>query len=255
MGNSVAESILHPGPKVRRFAGLPPRAAVLYALLFASSFWFSSWLGSNAPYITGDSPSYMGAAQDISDFHLNQLLDRPPGYPLFLILTKSANTPNRLLFAVTLSLHFLSVWILAAVLFESGLGEVSISLFALILLLPPYVESSAYVMSETVAEAALAVAFGCFVMWTVRRRAIWIALSSLSFGYAALTRPTYQFLGLALSACLIVFSILCRSTALTLKRALLAGLIFLVGSVVTVGSYSLINYTSFGYFGLSPKLG
>ena len=84
-----------------------------------------------------DSASYLRAAQDLADFHVDQLQERAPGYPLFLLLTESSGRLSRLLFFASLSLHFASIWLLGAVLYRFGLRRNFVILFGIILLLPP----------------------------------------------------------------------------------------------------------------------
>src|SRR5262249_6453109 len=143
---------------------------------------------------------YLRAAQDLSDFHIDQLQPRPPGYPILLVLTQSSESPSRTLFFVSLVLHFASVWLLATVLYRAGATELMLILFAFILLLPPYVESAAYVLAENLSEVMIVTGFVTFIYWTLNKKLIWIISSALTFGYAALTRPTFQILALAIAA-------------------------------------------------------
>ena len=79
-------------------AGLPIRTAVIYASLFAVAFCFYSALWSKAPITQPDSGSYLRAARDLSDFHIDRAQERTPGYPILLLLTGSSESPNRALF-------------------------------------------------------------------------------------------------------------------------------------------------------------
>ena len=98
--------------------GLPVRAALVYVLLFTVAFCFYSALWSSAPVMEPDSWTYLRAAQDLSDFHIDQLQTRAPGYPILLVLTQSSRSPGRILFFVSLLLHLASVWLLAIVLYR-----------------------------------------------------------------------------------------------------------------------------------------
>src|SRR5213594_2637073 len=156
--------------KIHTIAGLPLWTTVIYTLLFAAAFWSYSALWRSAPIMTPDSGSYLRAAQDLSDFHVDQLQDRAPGYPLRLLLAASSQSPNRTLFFVSLLLHFATIWLLATVLYRAGLREMLLSLFGLILLLPPYMEPAAYVLSENLTEAMLVAGFVSFVFWFLHKR-------------------------------------------------------------------------------------
>src|SRR5262249_5387661 len=182
------------GQNIHSVAGLPFRTAIVYALLFAVALGLYSVIWVKAPAMEPDSGSYLRAAQDLSDFHIDQLQERAPGYPILLLLTASSQSPKRTLFFVSLLLHFASIWLLASVLYRAGLSDMKLNLFSLILLLPPFVEPAAYALSETLAEAMLVVAFASLIFWHLNKRTIWILITAASIGYAALTRPTYQVL-------------------------------------------------------------
>ncbi len=241
--------------KIHTIAGLPLWTAIVYASLFAIAFWFYSILWIRAPIMAIDSGGYLRAAQDLSDFHIDQLQERAPGYPLLLVLTASSQSPNRTLFFVSLLLHFASIWLLASVLYCAGLAEMTLNMFGLILLLPPYVEPAAYVLSENLAEAMLVAGFVSFIFWSMHKRTIWILISALTIGYAGLTRPTYQVLALAMVGYLLIVSFLFHWTPVKWKDMIRGSLILICGSVVIVGGYAFLNYKSFGYFGVTPKLG
>ena len=106
---------------VATVAGLPLRVAVMYVTLFVIAFWVYATLWPSAPITVSDTGSYLRAAQDLSDFRINELHDRAPGYPLLLLLTASSKSPNRALLFLSLSLHFASIWLLAGLLYRAGL--------------------------------------------------------------------------------------------------------------------------------------
>ena len=248
-------NFLHVGQNIRIVAGLPFRVAVVYASLFAVAFWFYSVLWTSAPVMAPDSTSYLRAAQDISDYHIGQLQERAPGYPVLLVLTGSSRSPTRGLFFVSLLLHFLVIWLLASALYRAGLKEIMLTVFCLILLLPPYVEPAGYVMSENLAEVMLVSAFVGLVFWWLNKRPISILLSALAIGCAGLTRPTYQVLVLAIVGYVVIVSFKLRWTPAMWKDVVKASLILICGSVVLLGGYAFFNYRNFGYFVITPKLG
>ena len=239
---------------MRTFAGIPFRVGIIYASAFVVAFWVYSYLWVKAPIMVADSGSYLRAAQDLSDLHMDQLQDRPPGYPVLLLITQSSDSPTRRLFLVSLALHFVSVWLLASVLHRAGLSQPQLILFCFILLLPPYVEAAGYVLSENLAEVELSVGFLGAVLWTLHRRTVWICIASLAVAIAALTRPAYQFLACALVGYLWLSAVL-GVAELKSKDLIRGGAILICGSALILGGYAFLNYRSFGRFTVTPRLG
>jgi hypothetical protein len=255
--NSIALPTNSPdvGEKICTIAGLPLSTALICASLFTIAFWSYTILWKDAPAIVPDSYTYLKAAQDLSDFHMDQLQPRPPGYPILLLFTQSTLFPNRTLFFVSLLLHFASIWLLATVLYRAGVRALMLAVFAFILLLPPYVESAAYVLSENLSEIMIVVGFVSFISWIPHKRVIWVIVSALAFGYAALTRPTYQIVTLAIAGYLLLARFVLPWAAVTWRDAVKSSLVLICGSILLVGGYSFLNYHSFGYFGVTPNLG
>src|SRR6187551_1225600 len=80
--------------------------ALLVAVVLAC--YVRAW--PEAPIVDGDSPQYMEVARDLTDFRLDELHDRSPGYPLLVMLTGASTRPARPLFYASLLLHGLSIW-------------------------------------------------------------------------------------------------------------------------------------------------
>jgi len=236
-------------------AGLPIRVALIHVLLFAAAFCFYGILWPNVPATQPDSGSYLRFAQDLSDFRIDQSSERTPGYPILLLLTASSESPNRRLFYVSLLLHFASIWLLDSVLWRAGSGATQLTLFSLVLLLPPFVEPAAYVLTETLTQAMLVVAFISLVFWHLNKKLICIVVSAASIGYAALTRPTYQVLALAVVGWLVTSYFLGFGGPSRWRDVLKGSLIMIFGSILIVGGYAYFNYRNFGYFGITYKLG
>ena len=251
----VAAASNAPERYIPTVGGLPIRIAATYVFLFVIAFWVYATLWPSAPIAVSDTGSYLRAAQDLSDFRINELQERAPGYPLLLLLTASSKSPNRALFFLSLALHFASVWLLAGLLYRAGLSELLLHVFALILLLPPYVEYAGYVLSETLGEAMLVAGLAGFVFWILQKRTTWIVVSAFALGYAALTRPVYQIVALAVVGYLIAVTFLFPWIRLKRAEAVKGSIALLCGSIIAVGGYSYLNYRNFGYFGVTPKLG
>jgi hypothetical protein len=237
-------------------AGLPLSTAISYVLLFAAAFLVYRATWSGAPFMAPDSQSYLNTAHDLSDFRPDVLNLRPPGYPLLLVLTGSSNGATRLLFHTSLALHFASIWIIAAVLHTLGLKGKWLFALAALLLLPPYVEYSAYLLSETLSQFLLVVTFGSVAFWFLQRRATGLAvLAGLAIACSALTRPTYQLLAPAVVGLVLFYYKAIRHTSLNLRSCITAALIWLGASTALIGGFSTVNYAKFGFFGVYPMSG
>jgi hypothetical protein len=228
--------------------------AMLYVFLFAVAFLVYTTLWQQAPVMADDSWGYLAVASDLRDFRIDHLHNRTPGYPLLLLMTASSEVPNRALFFLSLLLHFTSIWILASMLYAIGITKTMLSLFGILLLLPPYVEPAAYVLSENLTEFMLVVGFSSFVLWFLRGKTRWLVISALAIGYAGLTRPTYQALVFAMTGSLFVVPVL-RDWSPTIRMSTIkASLILICASIILIGGYALMNYYKFGYFVVSPLM-
>ena len=241
--------------KPHAIAGLPSRTAVFYAFLFAISFLLYGTLWQNAPLMDSDSPGYQKVAQDLSDFRIDQIHLRAPGYPLLLLLTGSSQAPTRQLFFISLLLHFASIWFLASTLSWAGLTGRALKLFAVLLVLPPFVEYAGYVLAENLAEFMLVAGFVSFVTWFVGRSTIWLVISGVAIAYSGLTRPVYQLLAFALAGCLLFMPVLFRWVPFRCRDMIKPSLVLIFTTVIMIGGYSYINYQKFGYFGTAYQLG
>jgi hypothetical protein len=239
----------------RTIGGLPVRIAILYVLLGLVGLVAYGTLWPNAPVIQGDSPQYMEVARDLRDFRIDEIHDRAPGYPALLVLTGSSETPTRTLFYVSLLLHFGTIWLLGLALRASGGSTRALTAFGLLLMLPPYVELAGYVMTENLAQFALAAGLTGLVMWLKARRAVWLVAASLAIGYAGCTRLAYQLLALTLAAGGVLFPGVVRRLGLTRRDALTEAATLVLGSILIVGGLSVWNLAVFGYFGVAPTFG
>jgi len=238
----------------RTLAGLPLRAGLAYVLLFAIAMGAYPLVWRDAPLVEPDTESYMRGARDLADFHLDELQERPPGYPLLLLATHSSQRPTRELFVISLILHCLCVWALGTLLHRAGLGSAQLVLFGLIMTLPPYVEAAGYVLSESMTEVTLVLAFIAIVRWTTTGMSAWMLLGALAMGYAALTRPAYQLLSFGIAGCLAVATFAPGST-LRGRTVLMGAALLVATSSAVVGAYAFLNYQKFGHFVITPKFG
>jgi len=236
--------------------GQPPlRLALISAVFFIVAVVFYGIVWQNAPILAPDSGSYLRAARDLSDFHIDELQERTPGYPLLLVVTGSQDSPNKALFFVSLFLHFASISMLSYGLYEPGVKEWAIYLFMLTLLLPPFVEPAAYVLTEVLAALLLTAAVVSFYLWYLHDQKRWLLCSSIATGCAALTRPAYQLLAIAFVLYLITIRFVDPIASLSWKKVRDASFFLIGGSVLIIGGYAFYNLRSFGHFTVTPKLG
>ena len=239
----------------RSIGGLPIRVAMFYILVGLASLVAYGLLWPNAPVIEGDSPQYMEVARDLRDFRIDDIHDRTPGYPILLALTGSADLPTRTLFYASLFFHIVSIWLLAKALQVAGTPPKVLMGFGVLLAMPPYVEPAGYVMTENIAQFALAAGLTGLVMWFSKRQMVWLVVSSLAIAYAGFSRPVYQVLALAMALGLILFPGIVRRLGLTARNALTAAAVLVLGSTVILGGLCIRNYSAFGYFGVAPTFG
>jgi hypothetical protein len=232
-------------------AGLPRPVAIKLAALFAASMVFYLWAWPTAPLIEGDSPQYMAVAVDLSDGRIDALHDRSPGYPLLLTLTGSAHQPTRTLLLVSLFLHFSSIWFLAAALHDADAGPMLLLAFAGLLALPLYVEPAGHVMTENLAQFLLAVGTSWVVRSFTRSRPWMLGAASLALAAAAVTRPTYQALGVALGVVLLLLP----ARVLPRRQAVTGAVSLAIGPALVLGTMAWHNSSRFDYFGLVPTAG
>lgn len=235
-----------------RLLGLPPRLAIALGggLLLVCAIYGSLW--RDAPLLLGDSDQYLEVARDLADLRLDSLHDRPPAYPLLLVATGSVERPTRALFYVSMVFHVVSLWLLLVALDTLGVSRPLLLAFTGILLLPPYMERTGYVLTESLSELTLAAALAGIVLWYVGRGVGWLVLASLAVGFAALVRPTYQALAPAIAVTLLFFAGVGRCDVKRIARACAA--IVILGSGIVLG-YCAFNAERFGFFGITPLIG
>jgi len=117
------------------------------------------------------------------------------------------------------------------------------------------VEYAAYVLSENLAEAALALGLVSFAFWLLDGKITWSILSAVAIGYAALTRPTYQLLAFSIGLYIVAARFLCGPT-LQWKNVIKGTVILTCGTFFMLAGYAFLTYRSTGYFAINrPTLG
>ena len=227
------------------------RISLLFLGVFAVAFAIYVSIWPSAPVMAPDSQTYMVLARDMSHGELSHLHLRTPGYPLFLLWTRSAVTPTRLLFYASLALHFASISCLAYLLYFLRIRGWAIAILTGIALLPPYVEPAAYVLTETLTTFLVSLMFSSLIIWLCGRNRSMLVVFSLAAVSAAFVRPTYEMLvpALILTVCLVV--LLGWVPGMTLRRVCIGMGVALTLVVVSLGAYSFLNYERFHYFATS----
>ena len=234
-------------PQYSRFATLVIAVAVA-AIVGYATIW------QDAPFQHPDTESYLNAARDLSDGKLDQLHDRPPGYPLLLLATGSSSSPGRTLFYVQLAMHFVAVICVILTMRYLKVSNWLVVLFFLICASPPAVVPSANVLTECFTEFLLAIGICFLVMWLAKGRNSLLLMASLATAMAALARPVYQYLSIGIVAGLLVLPFV-SSWRSQIKRLCVGALVLTVVCIVVIGGVAFYNQRHFGYAGLSPRLG
>jgi hypothetical protein len=202
------------------------------------------WPG--APVMAPDSAGYIAEAHNLASG--DQLRPfRPPGYPVLLL----AVGETRLLFQVQLLLQVATVYLACAALRSAGAGIALTLVVGLLGLLPPFVLRSTFVLTETLAQFCVVLAVACLQRFLVRGGAGWLALSSFALGYAALTRPTFLLVAVALGLLLVLLQTATRSFSFSPRQAVL----LMAGTGLLVGGYAVVNEVRFGVTGTTGTLG
>jgi hypothetical protein len=174
--------------------------------------------------------------------------NRLPGYPLLLALFGGAEAAqNRYLFFFQLVVHCLGAGLLAAMLKRLGVSVVLCAAFCAVLLLPPFVDTAAFVLTESVTGFLLAGLLYCVVRWLLLGAPAYAWLAALLGAAVFMVKPVYMLLAPCLAATLY----LTRPRKASLPWALCLATPSFLACALIVG----INYKAFDYAGLTPKTG
>lgn len=222
--------------------GLGARNWLLFLILSAAAFAWYSFRWSQAPLPIADTPTYMEVVQGFLQGHFSQIYSRTPGLPLFLLIAGTGRT----YFYTTLLLHLLSVAGLAFLLSRLNVQMFVIWAFVFIALLPPYVQNSAFLGTESITASFLALGFVALSLYILDRRWAFCWLAAICFLWAGLARPTNLVTPFVLAAILLALP------KQNLSRA--AALLILIPAIL-LGSY--ISFSAFRsqYFGMSAMAG
>ncbi len=208
-------------------------AAIIYAVLWPEA-------PSKAFY---DSYEYVWTAHALQSGNLTRPLDRPPGFPLLLLLTGS----GRNLYLFHILSHVVSISLLLLLMNSLEISYRRKIIFTLIALSPGIVSVlCGYVMSEALCELFLVTSFVLFAFWFRSKKISFLILGGIILSLSALVRPAYVMLFVPVAA-LIFF-------AVDRKKLQSALVVFVLGAMI-IGSYVGFNGVRFGYYGITPLFG
>lgn len=220
-------------------------------LIIAGIFYSILW--KSAPFMADDSGGYIKVASDLqNNLTLTNIHHRSPGYPLLLWLTNSVNHHSTLLFYTQLVLHLIAVFLLSLLLSRYQVSSGLILIFLLLSLSPPSIEKSAYLLAESGTEFCLVVGAVLLIAGLERGKALMLVISGISFAYAALFRPTYQLLFIAILGAKLAFIPIYKKN---IKRLALASISIAIPTVILVGGLVWFNYQNFNFLGLTSVFG
>lgn len=233
----------HPGLVAPRDRG---RLRLRLAIVLVGATVFYLWAWRDGPYLGGDTAGYLAVAEDLEDFHLEELPLRTIGYPLLLRLLGVSSGDEVQVLLVQLALHMVAVLLLAGLLYELQLPNRVILAFAILGVLPPYAQMASFVLSETLCEFLLVVGLVLAVRWLAFEASmLGLAVASLALAMCALTRPLYQLLPFAL-ALVALLSLSFKPMRRHRRRVVIAALVLPCATLLLVGGVGLSNRARFG---------
>ncbi len=198
------------------------------------------WVG--APFVRTDSPSYMAVARQLANGGLRGPQFRTPGYPILLAATGAVLQGTPALFLAQLLLQIGAVFLMCAALRRAGASQGLTLAAGLTGLLPPFVQSSASVLTESLTQFCLVLAVVCLQRFLDGGGRAWLFAASAAFGYAALTRPTFQIAAVAVAVLLMLLTRRGPRPGFRLPEA-----VWLVaGTLILAGGYAFYSQARFG---------
>ncbi len=199
-------------------------------------------LWDGAPFVRTDSPSYMAVARELASGGLREAQFRTPGYPILLVATGALERGTPALFLAQLLLQVGAVFLVCASLRRIGASQGLTIAAGVIGLLPPFAQSSASVLTESLTQFCLALAVACLQRRLDGGGHAWLFVASAAFGYAALTRPTFQIAAVAVAVLLLLLAR--RGPRKDFRLPDAAWLI--AGTFVLAGGYAFYSQARFG---------
>ena len=227
------------------------RETVAAIIFFGIVFLIYSSVWKNAPYVEPDTPGYQQLARDLKNGTLNQLSLRTPGLPILLLMTGSETTPTRSFYLVSLAMHLVSIGLLAFLLRYFRVSKWRTALFMLLAALPPFVETAAYMTSETLSEFLVVLTCVALAAWLITKRTTFMVIFGLAATSAASTRPTFQALTVVIWVCVFACYYFGYLRHFSLRSLMISAAATILFSFGAQGAFAAFNYERFGYLGMS----
>jgi hypothetical protein len=239
---SRTRPLIHSLP-LRRGLGI---AVCCSVLLFYVAFYTVLW--PSAPISAPDTTDYIDLAQRLANHNWTEPHDRMLGYPLVLLAFGAGrSSPGRALFYFQLLAHAGGILVLTSALRRLRVSAGLCVAFAVLLLLPPFVDEAAMILTECLTGVLLAGMIYCLVRWQTHRLRVFLWMAGLLSGCAFLFRPVYLLLGVATTGVWLI--------AGHPRRLIRAAVPLIAPSVLIFSAVVAVQYVRFGYLGLTPKSG
>lgn len=229
-------------------------AVIIQSIVFTITYFW----GRGGFMWTSDSASYLAIAKNFlvhKGFYVNiewgPQAFRTPFYPLFIaFFYKLVPEVWFVIFAqnILAVINIILTYKLGKLIFSSSVGFLG----ALFLIFESArLELASQIMTETLFVFFVLLMAYFFIRFINENKKLYLIISAVSAGLAALTRPVIQFFPLIIILFFIIFGI----TNKNIKKYLVSALLFLMLFTATVSPWLIRNYAHFGKLELSSVFG
>lgn len=219
----------------------------------AAAFYFLLWRTAVPP--RNDARAYLHVARQLLDTGTVASIERPPGYPAFIaLLFAVAGRDNyTAIFIAQLMLHACNAVMIGLIV--HGVTKATSLAYVSVLLLwtPALLSQTRFILTEILAAFLTTMTLFTLLEAHRRRSRLLLALSSLTAGLLALTRPTYVLL---IPVWFLADIVLVRGLGVAVPFRLRQRLLYWVGPfLLVVLGWSARNYFRDRFFGVTAQLG
>lgn len=213
---------------------------------YQSVDWSKYWTDQNGYVVLGEALSATGRFTRYP-FYPQFIAEviRTPGYPLFVAAVNLTLGPGHLQVAVAQAFVFVAICLLAAATARLLAGDkAALAAGLATALYPTFPYFAALTLTELV--TTLLVTMGMYAwLRAMTEGGRWVGATGLAFAAAALTRPTFQYLPIAL---VLFATAIAPRTRVVLRR----GVLMCVVTVAAVSPWLLYNVVYFHNLSMSP---
>ncbi|MBD3168193.1 MAG: hypothetical protein GF307_01840 [candidate division Zixibacteria bacterium] len=222
-------------------------------LILVGIFYFWHW--GDAPIISPDVSEYMHVAQDLRDLDFDELSIRIPGYPIILLLTgHSQEPPGRFFYFLQLFATLGAVFVLIYLLYELSAPLYLIYAFALIAVMPVFIGSAGWAITEVFAQIFLIFGLAGLILWLWNGTIVWLIIYAILIPYCGLIRPSLVLLPAGIIMILSLYRWLFPAFREIRGRLITAITAIAISTLIIIGGMLVHNYVKFDYPGLSTRL-